>query len=58
MFTDDYIKQMCSNILEGIEDIEVITISLSPECCGGWDKSYRIAKLIAESFGLDFELEI
>lgn len=58
MFTDDYIKKICSDILVGIDDIEVITIALSPECCGGWDKAYRIAKLMAECFKLDFELAI
>jgi len=57
LFTDDYIRQICSDILKGIDDIEVITIALSPECCGGWDKSYRIAKLMAESLGLDFKLD-
>jgi len=57
LFTDDFIKEMCADILKGIDDIEVITIALSPECCGGWDKSYRIAKLMADSFGIEFSIE-
>ena len=57
MFTDDYIKELCLDILRGIEDIEVITIALSPECCGGWDKSYRLAKLMADSLGFEFKID-
>lgn len=56
MFTDDYIKLMCKDILKGIDDIEVITIALSPECCGGWDKSIRVANLISQELDLDFSL--
>ena len=56
--SDKYIKELCKNINESIENISVITISLSPECCGGWKNSYRIARMIAKYFNLDFTLEI
>jgi hypothetical protein len=57
MFTDDYIKELCLDILKRIDDIEVITIALSPECCGGWEKSYRLAKLMADSLGFEFKID-
>ena len=56
MFTDEYIKKICANILTALPDIDVITISLSPECCGGWENSCRIANLMAKEFNLDFEI--
>jgi len=56
--SDRYIKEICKNINDSIEHISVITIALSPECCGGWDKSYRIARMIANYFNLDFKLKI
>jgi hypothetical protein len=56
--SDKYIKELCKNIKESIENISVVTISLSPECCGGWKNSYRIARMIAKYFRLDFKLEI
>jgi len=55
---DEYIKRLCFELLKYISNIEVITISLSPEYCGGWDKSYRIAKIMTDIFGFEFELKI
>ncbi len=56
--TDKFIKELCRIIRESMANISVFTIALSPECCGGWDKSYRIARMIANYFNLDFRLRI
>ncbi len=56
--TDEYILRICNGIHQALDNIEVVTICLSPECCGGWGKSYRIAKLMADFFGLDFKLSL
>ncbi|MBI9061862.1 MAG: hypothetical protein JEZ14_07720 [Marinilabiliaceae bacterium] len=56
--TDDYIVALCENIKRSIKKIAVVTIALSPEFCGGWKKSYRIAKLVSRCLELDFELKV
>ena len=56
LFTDEYIRTLCHDIIKGIDDIAVVTIALSPECCGGWDNSLRIANLISKELGLGFSL--
>lgn len=56
MLTDEYIIELCKNINEAKKHIAVITICLSPECCGGWDISIEKAKLICKCLG--FELPI
>lgn len=57
LFTDTYIIECCNDIKKRIEDIEIITIALSPECCGDWNNAYRIAKLMAREFELDFSID-
>ncbi|AUN96812.1 hypothetical protein C0V70_01570 [Bacteriovorax stolpii] len=49
LFSDDYIKQLVHSINEGLSNgmIEVLTISLSPECCGSWEN----AELMLSKFG-------
>lgn len=56
--TDDYIVALCENIKRSKKKIAVITIALSPEFCGGWEKSHRIAKLVSGCLGIDFELNV
>jgi len=56
--TDDFIVTVCENIKRSMKKIAVVTIALSPEFCGGWQKSYRIAKLVSHCLELDFELKM
>jgi hypothetical protein len=56
-FSDEYILQIANEINESWDSIEVFTIALSPECCGGWEKSLRIAKIITECIGVDWSFE-
>jgi len=45
------------NILNEFKDkIEVVTIALSPECSGGWDKALELTNHIATQLGIDFEI--
>lgn len=54
--TDEYIinliKQLKLALDEGI--IEVLTIAISPECCGDWSKGIRLANLVSEYLKIDF----
>lgn len=49
LFSDEYVKSLSSSIKQGLDSgmIEVLTISLSPECCGSWAN----AEMILEKFG-------
>lgn len=52
--TDKYILNLCSAICKVLPLIDVVTIALSPEFCGGWTSSYKILKKMSD--GLGFEL--
>jgi hypothetical protein len=52
--SDGYISQIAENIKKVKNKTEVLTIALSPECCGGWSQSEAAAKVFIESLGLDF----
>lgn len=56
LFTDDYIRKVAESIKKSLPNIAVLTVSLSSECCGGWDNSIRIANMIAEILEVDFRL--
>lgn len=56
--TDEYILNICKEIEKSLRHIKVITIAMSPEFCDGWEKSYRVTKLIADYFSLDFSLNL
>ncbi len=56
MLSDDYIIELCKNIRKVAANIAVITICLSPDCCGGWDISIQKARLICQQFGFELPL--
>lgn len=37
-------------------NIKLLTLALSPECCGGWDNSEKILKIFSEIFQVEIEL--
>ncbi len=51
--TDNYILDILDQIKRGMDRVEVVTIALSPEMCGGWDNSIRITKLISNHLNLN-----
>lgn len=56
LFTDDFIKVIAKEICSAWSNIEVFTIALSPECCGGWDNAVRVANLVTDELGIVWEL--
>lgn len=46
LFSDDYIHNIALSLKQGMSSgmISVLTISLSPECCGSWEKAERMLK--------------
>ena len=57
LIADDALNYISKHIkkLNDEERIEVITISLSPECSGGWENSISIANKIGEALNLKIE---
>lgn len=43
--TRKYIKYICKEIIKSLPCIDVVTISLSPEFCGGWGNSFHITQI-------------
>ena len=56
-FSDDFIRLFAKQIKKGWDNIVVFTIALSPECCGGWENSERIAKILMDELGLNWNLQ-
>ena len=43
IMTDDYVRMIAEVIKKHIENIKVITVAISPECCGGWRPALNAA---------------
>ena len=56
IFTDDYIRNVGKWIKKHFDKFHQILIALSPECCGNWEQSLRIANTLLEP--LDIKIEI
>ena len=61
LFSDDFIESLARSLHVGLESgiIKVFTISLSPECCGSWEKSEMMLKKISQNIKAlaDFKLK-
>ncbi len=53
LFSDEYIECLSNAIQKGLTNkmIAVLTISLSPECCGSWEKAEVMLKKFGYSLG-------
>lgn len=56
-FSDEYIISVARSIKKAIDNISVLTICLSPECCGGWREALRINEIVCEILEIDFKLK-
>lgn len=52
--SDEYVLCIAEEIRNSLDRIDVLTIALSPEFCGGWENSLRVAKLITDHLGIDW----
>jgi hypothetical protein len=50
----DFFLQKIKAFLNG--RIEVMTIALSPECCGGWENSLTLMDYFAKKLEIDFNI--
>lgn len=53
LFSDEYVECLSNAIQKGLANkmIAVLTISLSPECCGSWEKAEVMLKKFGYSLG-------
>ncbi len=51
LFSDEYIGNIADSLQMGLENgmIKVLTIALSPECCGGWDKAEMMLEKVSRN---------
>ncbi|MEF9477351.1 hypothetical protein OWR28_06100 [Chryseobacterium sp. 1B4] len=56
IYSDELIRNVANVLLENINKIDVLTIALSPECCGGWENSFEVLKIINGIMNLDMEI--
>lgn len=45
--TQKYIRYICKEIKASLPSIDVVTIAISPEFCGGWGKAFNILRIIS-----------
>lgn len=58
MFSQGYVKSFFQGIRAALEadNGSILTLCLSPECCGGWENAEYMAGLACETLGIDFRL--
>ncbi|MDO9183195.1 MAG: UPF0489 family protein [Bacteriovorax sp.] len=58
LFSDEYILSLAASIKLGLKSgmIKVLTISLSPECCGSWEKSEAMLDKFSKVLDLAIQL--
>lgn len=48
LFSEKYITAFAKNLNAAMKNIAVLTIALSPECCGGWEPAFYVYEIIAK----------
>jgi len=58
MFSDAYIDEVFDAIRCGIRNkrFAVVTVCLSPECCGGWEPAEQLCAVLFDTLKIDFRL--
>ncbi|PWJ97107.1 hypothetical protein BC749_108258 [Flavobacterium araucananum] len=56
LFSDEFVIRIAREIRKSMKNIEVLTIALSPEMCGNWANSERIAKLVVRELGIEWQI--
>ena len=59
LFSDDYIREVGKLLQNALDNIQVLTIAISPDCLAGkdmkekWDNGFRVLKLLSDNlYGL------
>ena len=46
IFDNQFINDLGKRIIKGMNNIQVLTIALSPSCCGGWNNAIECSKTL------------
>ncbi len=58
LIDNQYLTRLCEGIINAKEKIAVITIALSPECCGGWHNAMMISNKICKLLNVKLKLRV
>lgn len=52
MYSTEYLEAFAHSLRSGLDNemIKVLTIALSPECCGGWEKAEQVLTMFTKIF--------
>lgn len=56
--TDEYVISICKEIEKSMSKIEVVTIALSPQFCGGWSNAFRLLKIFTDNLSINFNQDL
>lgn len=56
LYSNDFVIRIAEEISKSTDNIEVLTIALSPEMCGGWKESEKVAKLITDHLSIKWPI--
>jgi len=54
LFSDEYVEALALSLKKGLDNgmIKALTIALSPECCGSWEKAEKMLKRFQQTLGM------
>lgn len=58
IFTDEIISELAIVVKKNIDRIHLITVALSPECCGGIQNSLKVFEIFNKNLELNLKLDI
>lgn len=53
IFSDEYILAFAEDLKKAMDNIAILTIAMSPECCGSWENALSVLVLLDQVFGFD-----
>ncbi|WP_336715250.1 hypothetical protein [Chryseobacterium mucoviscidosis] len=56
LYSDELVRKVGNILVENMDKIDIITIALSPECCGGWENAFKTMKIL--DIVMDLEMDI
>lgn len=58
LFSEQYIRAFAENLKKSMNNVAVLTIALSPECCGSWKNAFHILDIITQEIDMEINEEI
>lgn len=58
LFSEQYIRAFAENLKKSMDNVAVLTIALSPECCGSWKNAFHILDIITQKIDPEINNEL